>query len=80
MPNAMLKMRDRDARITPIVPKMIGIVCESRTIVSQVAGTMPALGIGPEHVWLGVMTLLPPDVVLLIMFVLVDGLALRMNE
>jgi hypothetical protein len=24
--------------------------------------------------------LLPPDVVLLIMFVLVDGLALRMNE
>jgi hypothetical protein len=60
-----------------MVPKRMGIVWESRTIVSQLFGDMLALCIGPEMVWLGAMPVPHSVVALLIMSVPMYG---QMNE
>jgi hypothetical protein len=73
IPKAILTTRDRDARVTPMVPKRMGIVWESRTIVSQLFGDMLALCIGPEMVWLEAMPVPHSVVALLIMSVPMYG-------
>jgi hypothetical protein len=75
----MLTMRDRDAKITPIVPKMMGIVCESIPIALQFVEVTLGLGMGPEHVSLWAMFAPQAVVVLPIMFVLKTDLALCMD-
>jgi hypothetical protein len=75
----MLTMRDRDAKITPIVPKMMGIVWESIPIALQFVEVTLGLGMGPKHVSLWAMFAPQAVVVSPIMFVLKTDLALCMD-
>jgi hypothetical protein len=57
----MLTTRDMLASITPMVPKMIGTVCESSSVALKPIGISLASGVGKEHVGLGVAQVVVPD-------------------